>query len=108
MDNYIDIYEEKWKHLVGTDGKLDLDKVMRELADYSMIMKNYSIVLEKITKSRISYLTTSPKDILRVHEEGFFDKTMFLDDAMNCMTDEGKVELDDLFEYLDVKMEELL
>lgn len=69
MKNYKEEYRDHWQGIVEKDGKLDLDSVQRELADYSMVMDIASEVYCHLTSNRISKPNTLAKEIIAQVEE---------------------------------------
>lgn len=56
--DYAKDYEEFWKELLEVDGKLDKDKVMRELHDYRFLMEQASLVYCHVSGGMISKTNT--------------------------------------------------
>ncbi|HWB34889.1 MAG TPA: hypothetical protein VHA75_02585 [Rugosimonospora sp.] len=52
--DYMTTYRETWADLVETDGKLDLDKVARELHDYHFLLCEVPLAYDAVTGGRIS------------------------------------------------------
>lgn len=54
-EDYVLEYERHWKRIVELpDGSLNRDQIMRELADYSMVMRQVSLAYDEVTGGRIS------------------------------------------------------
>ena len=69
MTEYEKEYNEFWKDIVETDGVLDMDKIKRELFDFSVMISNVSLVYDHITRSRISKPLAKAKSVIEVHDE---------------------------------------
>lgn len=66
--NYLEVFNDDWKELVcDKNGCLDLDKVARELRDYSLLMQCTSIVYDNICN--VSHPFTDPDHILKAIDE---------------------------------------
>jgi hypothetical protein len=65
-DDYKETYRKFWKALVETDGKLDLDKVMRELHDYSFLLDQVPKVYDHV--SGISKPNTHAFEVINRHD----------------------------------------
>jgi len=59
-------YKEFWRELLEPNGVLDKRQLMRELADYSMIMKYYGRVLDELTGGRICKVNTDPRVVIGI------------------------------------------
>lgn len=68
-DDYKQTYEEYWKPLVETDGKLDPDKVMRELHDYKFILDQVPKVYCHVSGGRISKPNTYASEVIAQHDD---------------------------------------
>lgn len=66
---YQQVYEEYWKDLVETDGQLDKDKVMRELADYYFMLEQVPKVYMHVSGGRISKPNTYAFEVIQQHDE---------------------------------------
>lgn len=69
MEDYKETYEKFWKGLVETDGKLDLDKVMRELHDYSFMMDEVPKVYDHVSGGVISKPNTHAFEVINRHDD---------------------------------------
>jgi len=69
MKEYQKEYHRIWEEIVETDGELDLDKVMRELYDFSNLIESSSKVYCHVTRGLISKPTTTAEVIIRVFDE---------------------------------------
>lgn len=67
-DNYKQTYETFWKGLVETDGKLDPDKVMRELHDYSFLIDQVPKVYYHVTGGMIAKPNTHASEVINQHD----------------------------------------
>jgi hypothetical protein len=81
MSDYMQVYRRHWKRLVETDGKLDLDKVARELSDYHGVLKEVPKVYDHVTGGLLS----KPN----YHARGVISAA---DDHLNRMVDEAVKE----------------
>ena len=79
-------YEEFWKDIVeNTDGTLNKDQVMRELADYSMVMDNCASAYSTMTKQRISKQNTCFFEVENIFNELFLDNDIVVDDMVEIL-----------------------
>jgi len=63
---YKEEYEDFWKRIVENDnGFIDLDKVKKELADYSSLMSSVALVYDHVTGGRISKTNTLPEVVIQ-------------------------------------------
>lgn len=53
------VYQEYWKDIIEKDGKINIERVKKELFDYHTIINNVPVVYDYITGSKISPLTDS-------------------------------------------------
>lgn len=68
--DYVTTYNDFWKDLVeNPDGTLNHDQLMRELADYHMVMGQVRQVYCHITNGRISKLNTLANTVIAVADE---------------------------------------
>lgn len=70
-DDYRRTYESFWRPLVETDGKLDLDKVARELHDYSHLISEVPKVYVHVTGGAMSYPNYYAADVCSVADEHY-------------------------------------
>ena len=68
-----DIYEEFWKPLIETDGKLDMELLRKELYDFYIVIEEVSKVYCHITGNQISKPLTSADAVISVADE-YYDK----------------------------------
>ena len=61
-------YEEFWKDLVEVDGKIDKDKVMRELSDYRFMLEQVPKVYDHVSGGRISKPNTYAFEVIGQHD----------------------------------------
>lgn len=110
--DYKEEYENFWKGIVeNEDGSLNKDQVMRELADYSMVMHNCAMAYSTMTNQIISKQNTLFSEVESIFSDTYFSKEDFdvyacsedLIDILNdCDTvDELKEEIIKLFEIED-------
>jgi len=69
MKDYEEEYEDFWKELVEVNGVVDMDKVRRELHDYSRMMKECGEVFCHVTNSRISKPNTKAFEVIAIHDD---------------------------------------
>jgi hypothetical protein len=63
-------YDEFWRDIVeNPDGTLNKDQVMRELSDYSGLMRRAAEVYEHVTGGRISKPETAARAVIQQHDE---------------------------------------
>lgn len=67
--DYKKTYQEYWKALVETDGKLDLDKVMRELHDYHFMIEQVPKVYGHVSGGMISKPNTYAFEVINQHDD---------------------------------------
>jgi hypothetical protein len=68
-DDYKKTYDNFWKPIVETNGKLDLDKVMRELHDYHFLMGEVPKVYGHVSGDKISKPNTHAFEVINAHDE---------------------------------------
>lgn len=84
--DYKENYEEFWKGIVETkDGTLNKDQVMRELADYSMVMHNCAMAYSTMTNQRISKQNTLFSQVESIFSELYFSIDDY--DVYGCSED---------------------
>ena len=67
---YADTYAEDWRDVVEhADGTLNMDQVMRELSDYSMLLKQVPEAYDDVTGGRISKPHTLPVHVINCVNE---------------------------------------
>ncbi|MEV8638913.1 hypothetical protein AB0395_45390 [Streptosporangium sp. NPDC051023] len=68
--DYEKTYNEFWKEIVEhPDGTLDRDQLMRELADYRMVLREVGLVYDHITGGRISKPNTLATAVMAVADD---------------------------------------
>ncbi len=99
MENYQKVYEEFWKDIVeNEDGTLNKDQVMRELADYSVILKSVPEVYIEV--ANLSKPLTKPEVIISNLNEKWVRKEYILDDLKDFLDEDDKIDYQDLVDYL--------
>lgn len=79
--DYLQKYETFWKQIVeNEDGTLNKDQVMRELADYSMIMDNCTNAYDTMTDGMISIPNTKFYNVEEIFNEKYINKSAIVDD----------------------------
>jgi DNA helicase IV len=66
-NNYQQVYDEFWKHLVETDGVLDLEQVKKELCDYYNMIQEMMTLTYDLTDGLLSYPNYKASTILTEH-----------------------------------------
>lgn len=95
------VYNEFWKDLVEVDGKVDMNKVKAELADYSFILDQVPKVYGHVTGGLLSkpnypagtVITQADDHMTQVYEDNVADE-------INCHLDQ-KMTLQQVLEELD-------
>jgi hypothetical protein len=67
--DYMRIYRRHWKRLVETDGKLDLDKVARELSDYHGMLEEVPKVYDHVTGGLLSKPNYHARSVIGAADE---------------------------------------
>ena len=84
--DYKENYENFWKDIVeNEDGSINKDQLMRELADYSMVMHNCAMAYSTMTNQRISKQNTLFSEVESIFDELYFSKDYF--DVYGCSED---------------------
>lgn len=84
--DYKQEYEEFWKNIVeNEDGTLNKDQVMRELADYSMVMDNCARAYYTMTQGRISKQNTMFFEVENIFNELYLDNDIVVDDMIELL-----------------------
>jgi len=69
---WVTLWEEFWKEIcVNPDGSLNLDAIQRELYDYSMIMREASMVYGYVTGGKVSKPNTCADVVISMAEDYF-------------------------------------
>lgn len=102
--DYKEEYEDFWKEIVeNEDGTLNKDQVMRELADYSMVMDNCASAYCTMTKQRISKQNTKFFEVENIFNELYLDKEIVTDDILEFLKEDDIEELkSDLRNYFGI------
>lgn len=67
---YQEIYDSFWKELVeNSDGTLNKDKVMRELADYKVMIGEMAKLYSDVTNGKASHPMTQASEIRAVFDD---------------------------------------
>lgn len=84
--DYKENYEEFWKGIIeNEDGSINKDQLMRELADYSMVMHNCAMAYSTMTNQIISKQNTKFSAVESIFQEKYFSKDYY--DAYGCSED---------------------
>lgn len=63
---------DDWKNIVtNKDGTLNLEQIKKELYDYSILLKNVSLIFDHITGGHISKPFTDPKAVMQQTDEHY-------------------------------------
>ena len=62
--NVDEIYNEFWKSIVEKDGKLNIEQVKKELADYYFVMKQVPKVYSHITGGKLSKIMYEAETVI--------------------------------------------
>lgn len=73
--------DEFWKELVYTDGKLDEEKVLNELADFSFVIGEVPKVYCAITGGRLSKPNYYADQVIAEFEDRNYDKRITQEDV---------------------------
>ena len=83
MEDYKKIYEDFWKDIVeNKDGSLNKDQIMRELADFFIVMDNCAKAYDVMTQGVISKQCTDFEAVRRLFYENYIDREMAKDDLV--------------------------
>lgn len=61
-----DVFNNYWKERITTDGKMDMEKIVRELHDYFYVLNYVRIVYNKLTGGRVNNPMTIPHSVVAV------------------------------------------
>jgi flagellar biosynthesis component FlhA len=102
LQDYEQTYEEFWKDIVEKDGKVDMEQVKKELADYRMLLKEVPAVYDEL--AGFSKPHTRAQVIIDAVNERMIDKQMAFDD-LTARSENGEVTLTvaELKEYFDIR-----
>lgn len=99
------LWKTFWKDIVcSPDGTINLEQLKLELADFTMVMNNASLVYDDVTMGRISKLNTDARAVIdeinNVQEKFYYgivkDDIEFILNADESAED----KIDDIKEYL--------
>lgn len=100
MEDYEKNYEEFWKGIVeNKDGTLNKDQVMRELADYYMVMDNCERAYDLMSDSRISKPNTKFFEVEAIFNDTYYHKRWLKEDLLDQLDEidvygnDGETEL---------------
>lgn len=102
--NYNQIYDEFWKEIIEEkDGKLDIEQIKKELADYSFMLHEVPKVYCEVSGNRISKPNTYAFEVIGQFNELNLNKDITQDDVQEMIKysktlEELKEELKDYFE----------
>lgn len=92
-------YESFWKKIVeNEDGTLNKEQIMRELADYSIVMDNCMKAYMEMTEQNISKPLTYFSEVLGVFHERYISKAEMKDDLTDIIQE--CVDYDELIAVL--------
>ena len=84
--DYKENYENFWKDIVeNEDGSINKDQLMRELADYSMVMHNCAMAYSTMTNQIISKQNTKFSAVESIFNDKYFSKDYY--DVYGCSED---------------------
>lgn len=63
------IYNDHWKKIIEKDGKVDLEAVKKELADFWFVLENAPRVYSAVTGGKITKIFYTSRTILKAAEE---------------------------------------
>ena len=109
MEEVEKVYQEFWKDIVeNEDGTLNVEQVKKELADFSMVMKNCSSAYEEMSGSLITKPNTYFSEVLKIFQEKFWNVDFVKDDIRDMLKDTYDIEelKSNLIEYFDLEVEE--
>lgn len=79
-------YESFWKKIVeNEDGTMNKEQIMRELADYSIVMDNCMKAYMEMTEQNISKPLTYFSEVLSVFHERYVSKAKLKDDLTDII-----------------------
>lgn len=79
-------YESFWKKIVeNEDGTMNKEQIMRELADYSIVMDNCKKAYMKMTEQNISKPLTYFSEVLEVFHERYVSKAELKDELTDII-----------------------
>jgi len=98
---YKEKYDSFWKDIVEVNGVLDLDKVQRELSDYSFLLKEVPKVYMEVSGWQISKANTHAFEVIETFKEQFEDKEITKDDIEDILNEEttNEQKLEDIKNY---------
>lgn len=68
--DYKQNYEKNWKDIVeNDDGSINKEQLIKELSDFSMLIKNTSIVYCHITNNAVSNVLTDPDVVIALADD---------------------------------------
>ena len=92
-------YESFWKKIIeNEDGTLNKEQIMRELADYSIVMDNCMKAYMEMTEQNISKPLTYFSEVLGVFHERYISKAEMKDDLTDIIQE--CVDYDELIAVL--------
>ena len=92
-------YESFWKKIIeNEDGTLNKEQIMRELADYSIVMDNCMKAYMEMTEQNISKPLTYFSEVLGVFHERYISKAEMKDDLTDIIKE--CVDYDELIAVL--------
>ncbi|SNZ10012.1 hypothetical protein SAMN05421503_1466 [Terribacillus aidingensis] len=99
MKDYQKHYNEFWKQIIeDSNGNVRMDQLMRELSEYSDIMKNATYVYSSLTP--VSKFNTDPTYIVNYVNDTMIHREMAADDLEEMTDENGMVSLEDIQQYL--------
>lgn len=94
-DDYEKVYQDYWKDIIEPNGKVDLDQVKKELADFYLLIREVPKVYTEITGGKLSYPNYDSNTVIQqyeIHMEYMFEQ---------YYADDYKDEIKSLTEYVE-------
>lgn len=112
--DYKEEYEEFWKGIVeNEDGSINKDQLMRELADYSMVMHNCAMAYSTMTNQTISKQNTLFSEVESIFSDIYFSKEDYdvygcSEDLITILNDCDNIEKlkKEIIDYFDIELNE--
>lgn len=79
-------YEEFWKDIVEDEnGNFDKEQVMKELADYSMVIENCTKAYSLLSKNNISDPRVNFYEVEKIFDESYSDDEVIIEDMKQLL-----------------------
>lgn len=112
-ENELTEFRSSWQSILYEDGVLDVNQMMRELIDYSFILKQLPTIYSEITNGTLSKPFYTADTVLKLFREHFREPAalinLLVDDWDIIVSDcETKEEIKQkVFDYLEIAKEDL-